>query len=811
MRRYLILSLLAVLTLATLIIPAIRSVHASDEYSPDQIVLRPDQAPRLADAGNEYLSGPIQAPRPFSHVMVRREASVPKGATLTLFVSASPDGQTWSPWSEVTANDDLWLESDGPDVLWSQVFDVGLVARFWQVRGVFAPAGDGTLPVLRQVDVNTVDVSSGPEPDPNAASERQFSPAAAVPRPAVVSRTAWGSPDGQGSRERPAYYAVKHLVVHHTADGNSLYPSETSWAQRVRAIWSYHAITRGWGDIGYNYLIDPNGVIYEGRAGGDDAVAFHDTANYGSMGVSLLGTYQSVTPTAATQDALVRLLAWKAAQKGIDPHGSSYYYGCTISKYCNPFNAGGVVPNIAGHRQVTPGHTTCPGDATMALLSQIKNRVQQLIGAGGTNPDTTKLELTNVQYERTTLASGELLRVSFTVKNTGQTTVAGQAPSVDLSAGGGLGNASNAYVYRQDECFNGDTAGSYPAFPKESERVRVTLGISGWDAANGSRCAGATSDYPWRWGLNGELAPGQQQTIIGYVQFRTPGTYTLHAGLVQEYVKYHVEGSNQVSVSITKEQLAPEMAAYDQQLQPLAHIYRLAEQPDSLLARSGEPGAVGRGAYAGSFAWKGELLNWGEGGPFGLSDQFLIEQTRSFVVPVSGAYTFRTTSDDGSWLLVDGQIVVNNYGLHPAQDAEGTIQLSAGAHILSFLYFDRAGQALAGYAMRAPGSSDFRIVPEPFDTIPRFGGIFTQSPELLIAADDRGGSGVASVRWSLNGTEWQEQAGALLRIPRLQTGTYRLRYQATDMAGNRGVEHEMNFSVNTGMSIRSVYLPLVSR
>ncbi|KPV48801.1 N-acetylmuramoyl-L-alanine amidase, partial [Kouleothrix aurantiaca] len=225
-----------------------------------------------------------------------------------------------------------------------------------------------------RIEVNTVD-ASGPPPQASHAAAA----AAAIGKPSVVSRVGWGSPDGQGSRVKPYYYPVNHMVVHHTADSNSLTGSEQSWADRVRAEWSFHTYSRGWGDVGYNYLIDPNGVIYEGRAGGDDVVAFHDTANYGSMGVVLIGTYANVPPTQAAQDALVRLLAWKSAQKNIDPLGRSYYYGCDISSYCRPYNAGAVVLNIAGHRQVTPGHTTCPGDQALAYLPGIRDRVKRMV------------------------------------------------------------------------------------------------------------------------------------------------------------------------------------------------------------------------------------------------------------------------------------------------------------------------------------------------------------------------------------------------------------------------------------------------
>jgi hypothetical protein len=355
----------------------------TDIGRPDQAVLLPGMQPASTNA-DVYLSAPTTA-RPFTHMLVRREAFVPRGASLTLAVRASVDGSRWSDWRELRDNDDLWLPEDGLDVVWSQILDVGATASYWQIRGTWTPAPDGIQPDLRRIEVNTVNVpGSGsallPPAIPAAVSIVSGKPA----KPPVVSRTSWGAGDGQTSRVVPSYYPVSHLVLHHTADSDSLYPSEQNWAARVRAIWSFHTFTRGWGDIGYNYLIDPNGVIYEGRAGGDNAVGFHDTANYGSMGVAVIGTYDQYPMPPAAQDALVRLLSWKAGERDIDPFGSSYYYGCTRSTACQPFHPDAIVQTITGHKQVTPGRTVDPSELTMALLPELRSRVRQAILAGDT-------------------------------------------------------------------------------------------------------------------------------------------------------------------------------------------------------------------------------------------------------------------------------------------------------------------------------------------------------------------------------------------------------------------------------------------
>src|SRR3712207_9171470 len=48
----------------------------------------------------------------------------------------------------------------------------------------------------------------------------------------------------------------------------TLFRSDPDPAATVRAIFAYHAVVQGWGDIGYNFLVDADGRIYEGRHSG---------------------------------------------------------------------------------------------------------------------------------------------------------------------------------------------------------------------------------------------------------------------------------------------------------------------------------------------------------------------------------------------------------------------------------------------------------------------------------------------------------------------------------------------------------------
>jgi len=119
----------------------------------------------------------------------------------------------------------------------------------------------------------------------------------------IITREEWGAPTD--SIWQPVVVKVNRIVVHHTATGVDMSdPSNT-----VRAIYQYHSVTLDWGDIGYNYLIDPYGNLYEGRAGGNGVIGAHAIPNSGSIGIAILGNYQSQSPTQASLDTLTKLLA----------------------------------------------------------------------------------------------------------------------------------------------------------------------------------------------------------------------------------------------------------------------------------------------------------------------------------------------------------------------------------------------------------------------------------------------------------------------------------------------------------------------
>ena len=143
---------------------------------------------------------------------------------------------------------------------------------------------------------------------------------AATAQPRIVSRAAWGANESI-RRAGPDYSdTVKAAFVHHTVQSNSYSPSES--AALVRSDYLYHVRTRGWNDIGYNFLVDRYGRVFEGRYGGVTRAVLGAHAggfNTNSTGVALLGTFTTARPTGPMLAALQRLLAWKLDLTHVDP------------------------------------------------------------------------------------------------------------------------------------------------------------------------------------------------------------------------------------------------------------------------------------------------------------------------------------------------------------------------------------------------------------------------------------------------------------------------------------------------------------
>jgi hypothetical protein len=195
---------------------------------------------------------------------------------------------------------------------------------------------------------------------------------AVAEEPPIVPRLSWGANE-LIKRGTPSYAAsVRFAVVHHTAGTNSYTAAQS--AAIVRGIQVYHVRGNGWNDIGYNFLVDKFGQIFEGRFGGIEAnvVGAHAQGfNTGSTGVAVLGTYGGAGITAAARAALVELLAWRLDVAHVDPLRT-----LTALSGGNPRFPSGVpvfLRGISGHRDT--GFTDCPGARLYAALDSLARDV----------------------------------------------------------------------------------------------------------------------------------------------------------------------------------------------------------------------------------------------------------------------------------------------------------------------------------------------------------------------------------------------------------------------------------------------------
>jgi uncharacterized protein with LGFP repeats len=203
---------------------------------------------------------------------------------------------------------------------------------------------------------------------------------AATAMPAVFSRAQWGADEGIRTWD-PAYAAtIKAATLHHTADSNNYTADQVPAI--MRSIYRYHTVSLGWGDIGYNIIIDKFGRLFEGRAGGLASTVMGAHAggfNTATFGVSMLGNYELVPVPQSTVDSVAAIIAWKFSLFGVDPRGSTVLTssGGGTSKYAAGAKA--TVPTIFGHRDV--GSTACPGRYGYARLGEIRDRVSAQLGS----------------------------------------------------------------------------------------------------------------------------------------------------------------------------------------------------------------------------------------------------------------------------------------------------------------------------------------------------------------------------------------------------------------------------------------------
>ena len=252
----------------------------------------------------------------------------------------------------------------------------GGTAPYWTgpSRGVevIVQGAGGVVPA--DVKVALIDPGTSAADSLAAAPAARATAHAAMTMPAVYSRAQWGADESLRTWDPEYSPTQKAVALHHTDNANN-YTADQVPAM-IRSIYVYHAVTRGWGDIGYNVIADRFGRLFEGRYGGlaSTVIGAHTGGfNYNTFGISMLGNFDVAQPPQAMLDAVADFMAWKFSLFGIDPRGTVQLTssGGGTAKYA----AGTTVtlPTIFAHRDV--GSTTCPGQYGYAALGTVRSRV----------------------------------------------------------------------------------------------------------------------------------------------------------------------------------------------------------------------------------------------------------------------------------------------------------------------------------------------------------------------------------------------------------------------------------------------------
>jgi len=338
--------------------------------------------------------------------------------------TASPDVQrvlvrtrtddAWSSWTE------LEIDPSAPDAGSHEAVtrrtgtaplvrtgSTGLQVRVETATGA-APADlAATLVDTRAESLADVDVEEHADPEAGAPTTSRVAAKAAVAaapvsgvsparlRPAIVTRAQWHAEE---SIRGPIDWSstIQAVVVHHTVNSNTY--TQAQAPALVRGIYEYHVKGRGWSDVGYHFLVDRFGTVYEGRKGSLDAVPLgvHSGGfNTNTIGIAVIGEFTSTVPSSKSLTSVAQVAAWKLATYGRDPLGTTVLTARTGSTHpVRKPGWKGSLPVIMGHRDVAS--TACPGQKVYDRLSTIRSaaaaqvdRVLSTLGTASAPPGGT--------------------------------------------------------------------------------------------------------------------------------------------------------------------------------------------------------------------------------------------------------------------------------------------------------------------------------------------------------------------------------------------------------------------------------------
>ncbi|MET7519214.1 peptidoglycan recognition protein [Streptomyces sp. NPDC005480] len=381
---------------------------------------------------------------------------------------------------------------------------------------VVPAVSDSASPTDSAAPTDSVAPTDSPSPSASATPSASASPSATTPtappstvsEPPITSRAGWGADESLSPDPSEYNPDVKAVFVHHS-DGTNDYSCADS-ASIVRGIYAYHTQTNGWNDIGYNFLVDKCGTIFEGRKGGVDrpVLGAHTYGwNRESTGIAVLGDYTTTGATNAALASVARIAAWKLGQYNADPVSTvKLTAGATQTNYFGTsFTAGSqyTFNRISAHRD---GYNTqCPGSSLYGQLPTIRAwasgpvqglKVTSLSGAGQSG--TTYYTKGAITAKWSTTTPGSLIsKFELLVDGKAVATASGTATSVGTTLALGTHTVAVRAVHQSGKTTTSaalnvvaeTTAPTFTTAPKLSLRtgtvntsaVPVTLG---WKATD---------------------------------------------------------------------------------------------------------------------------------------------------------------------------------------------------------------------------------------------------------------------------------------------------------------------------------------
>ncbi|MDX6680226.1 MAG: hypothetical protein QOG94_265 [Solirubrobacteraceae bacterium] len=375
--------------------------------------------------GGAWRSGVIRAPQRFDLVGLSWRG--PHDARARIRVRDA--GGRWSRWTAMAGEhgagpgaEPVW--AGGADALQLRLTRAVRGLRAWFVNATgSATAPERALTALRRAAHGAVAAL-------NSARAHAQEPAGAPP---IVSREAWGAQACGPPRAAPSYGSVQAAFVHHTVDANDYGPQDSPAI--VRAICRYHRDAKGWRDIGYNFLVDRFGQVFEGRAGGiEQAVVGAQAQGYNdvSTGVANIGTFGAVAQTPEAVHATARLLAWKLALHGAPVQGQVTVLSRGGPSNRHPAGTAVTFERIAAHRDADS--TSCPGDALFAQLPEIRRQAAELASALAPAPTAT----VTLDAADATLDYPQAAQLSGRATDAAGAPVVGAPVSIQIAAGAGF-------------------------------------------------------------------------------------------------------------------------------------------------------------------------------------------------------------------------------------------------------------------------------------------------------------------------------------------------------------------------------------